>query len=63
MTTAATQLLLAPRADWWAYCWPSPWYLACTAAFVWAVLRAREKAAHQRAAEDDDFPGEWGSAA
>ncbi|MFD0317993.1 hypothetical protein [Streptomyces flavalbus] len=62
MATAATDLLLAPRAGWWPAVWPLPWYLTGLAALTWAVLRAREKAA-QRPPEEDTHPDHWDQAA
>lgn len=63
MTAAATDLLLAPRTDWWHMLWPLPSYLTCTAALTWAILRAREKAAHRQTSADEDFHGQWDQAA
>ncbi|MEW2072837.1 hypothetical protein ACFZAG_17035 [Streptomyces sp. NPDC012403] len=62
MATAATDLLLAPSVGWWPVLWPLPWYLACVFFLAWAVLRAREKAAH-RPPDEEDLPGEWDAAA
>ncbi|CAM5336704.1 hypothetical protein [Streptomyces fumanus] len=62
MATAATHLLLAPRAAWWHAVWLLPWYLTCAAALTWAVLRAREKAA-QHPPDDDTRPDHWDRAA
>ncbi|MEU9644165.1 hypothetical protein [Streptomyces sp. NPDC048188] len=61
MATAATDLLLAPRGDWWRVLWPLPWFLTCAAAVAWACLRAREKAANQDG--EEDVPDEWDQAA
>ncbi|MFF7048026.1 hypothetical protein ACFY94_06580 [Streptomyces griseorubiginosus] len=64
MASAATDLLLAPRAQWWSYAWPAPWILTCASALTWAVLRACEKNAAQPITEDEDpHQGEWEHAA
>ncbi|MER7780499.1 hypothetical protein ABTZ21_36880 [Streptomyces sp. NPDC096191] len=62
MTTAATELLLTPQADWWQALWPAPWYLTPLAALTWAVLRAREKA-EQHPPDEDTLPEHWDQAA
>ncbi|MGW6220339.1 hypothetical protein ACWF8U_10740 [Streptomyces olivaceus] len=62
MATAAIQLLFAPRADWWAFCWPLPWYLTCLSALAWAVLRAREKGS-QGPPDEEPLPDPWDRAA
>ncbi|PNV30852.1 hypothetical protein C1708_33425 [Streptomyces sp. DH-12] len=62
MTTAATDLLLTPQADWWQALWPAPWYLIPLAALTWAALRAHEKA-EQHPSDDDTLPDQWDQAA
>ncbi|GAA2485149.1 hypothetical protein [Streptomyces gobitricini] len=62
MTTAALDLVLAPRAPWWGTIWPLPWYLTCASVLTWAVLRAREKTAQCPPDGDDDQNG-WDQAA
>ncbi|MGW8066562.1 hypothetical protein ACVV2G_30825 [Streptomyces ziwulingensis] len=62
MTTAATDLLLAPRTPWWDTAWPLPWYLTCLSLPAWTVLRAREKAA-RRASDEDPSQDGWDRAA
>ncbi|MGX1025707.1 hypothetical protein RKD38_000388 [Streptomyces ambofaciens] len=63
MATAAADLLLSPQGTWWHVVWPLPWYLTGAAGITWACLRAREKAAHRQAWEDDDSHNEWDQAA
>ncbi|MEU0414801.1 hypothetical protein ABZ307_44540 [Streptomyces griseorubiginosus] len=64
MASAATDLLLAPHAPWWAYTWPMPWILTCTSALAWAVLRACEKSATDPSPNDEDpHQDEWERAA
>lgn len=64
MTTAATDLLLAPQTDWWHMLWPLPWYITSASIPLWTTLRAREKAAHQQSpGEDDDIHDKWDQAA
>ncbi|MFB7086036.1 hypothetical protein [Streptomyces sp. NPDC056296] len=58
MTTAATELLVTPQANWWPALRPLPWYLTCLTALTWAILRAREKAA-QHPPDDDTLPNHW----
>ncbi|MCM3298314.1 hypothetical protein [Streptomyces pseudogriseolus] len=62
MTTAATDILLTPQADWWQALWPAPWYLTPLAALTWAALRAHEKA-EQHPPDDDTLPDQWDQAA
>ena len=64
MASAATDLLLAPHAQWWSYAWPAPWILTCVCAFAWAVLRACEKHAAHPVTDDEDLRrDEWEHAA
>ncbi|MFF3966120.1 hypothetical protein ACFYZI_31680 [Streptomyces griseorubiginosus] len=64
MASAATDLLLAPHAQWWSYAWPAPWILTCAFALTWAVLRACEKhAAHSTTDAEDPHRDEWEHAA
>ncbi len=64
MASAATDLLLAPHAQWWSYAWPAPWILTCASAVAWAVLRALEKnAAHPVSEGEDPHQDEWRHAA
>ncbi|MEU9632605.1 hypothetical protein AB0D89_38370 [Streptomyces luteogriseus] len=58
MATAAAELVLEPQATWWN----APWYLTGLSIPLWALLRAREKAA-QQADGDDDFPEQLEKAA
>ncbi|MFD3827165.1 hypothetical protein [Streptomyces sp. NPDC058625] len=62
MTTAATDLLLAPRAPWWGTLWPLPWYLTGLSLLAWAVLRTREKAA-QHPPDEEHLADGWDQAA
>ncbi|MFI0137831.1 hypothetical protein [Streptomyces luteogriseus] len=62
MVTAAAELVLEPQATWWNALWPAPWYLTGLSIPLWALLRAREKAA-QQADGDDDFPEQLEKAA
>ncbi|MFF7307631.1 hypothetical protein [Streptomyces sp. NPDC008137] len=62
MATAATDLVLEPHTPWWTALWPAPWYLTGLSIALWAVLRAREKAA-QQPCDHDDFPGHLEKAA
>ncbi|MGA5205509.1 MULTISPECIES: hypothetical protein [Streptomyces] len=62
MAGAATDLVLDPQATWWKALWPAPWYLTGLSVPLWALLRAREKAA-QQSDDDDDFPGHLEKAA
>ncbi|MFF7446099.1 MULTISPECIES: hypothetical protein [unclassified Streptomyces] len=64
MATAAADLLLDPRAPWWTYTWPTPWFLTGAAALAWAALRACEKNADDPPADDEDpRRDEWEHAA
>ncbi|MFI6209102.1 hypothetical protein ACIBAI_22295 [Streptomyces sp. NPDC051041] len=63
MITAFTDLLLGPHTGWWHTLWLLPWYLTCLSVPAWAVLRAREKAAHRQTSEDEDFHDQWDQAA
>jgi hypothetical protein len=62
MTTAATDLLLAPQANWWRMLWFLPWYLTCGAALTWAVagLGGHRQTAH-RLRQGEGFRGVGGS--
>ncbi|MER7404737.1 hypothetical protein ABT373_20125 [Streptomyces sp. NPDC000070] len=62
MATAATDLVLETQATWWNALWPAPWYLTGLSIPLWALLRAREKAA-QQSDGDDDFPEQLEKAA
>jgi hypothetical protein len=52
MTTAGTDLLLAPQAPWWPTLWPLPWYLTSAATLAWVTLRSHEKATLQPPGDD-----------
>jgi cytochrome c-type biogenesis protein CcmH/NrfF len=62
MATAATDLILEPQTTWWTALWLIPWYLTGLSLPLWALLRAREKAA-QQPDHDDDPPRHWDKAA
>ncbi|GGU67843.1 hypothetical protein GCM10010274_65340 [Streptomyces lavendofoliae] len=62
MTTAATELLLAPQTGWWTVLWPLPWCLTPLTALAWALLRTCEKAA-QHPPDEDTLPDRWDQAA
>lgn len=62
MTTAATELLLTPEIGWWPALWPLPWYLTCSTALAWSILRAHEKTA-QHPLDEDTLPDQWDQAA
>ncbi|WP_395575759.1 hypothetical protein [Streptomyces sp. BK79] len=62
MTTAATDLVLAPRGMMWHVLWPLPWYLTAASVPAWAILRAREKATRD-APEEDPLRDSWDQAA
>ncbi|MER7900822.1 hypothetical protein ABTX62_33310 [Streptomyces sp. NPDC096046] len=62
MATAATNVILEPQTTWWTALWVVPWYLTGLSIPLWAVLRAREKAA-QQSGQGDDLPRHWNKAA
>jgi hypothetical protein len=65
MTLAAVDLVLAPRAPWWSPAWVLPWCLVGGCLLVWAVLRAREKAARRPPGDEagQGAPDDWERAA
>lgn len=64
MASAATDILLDPRAPWWPYTWPAPWILTGASALTWMLLQAREKNTDDPPADNEGpCQDEWERAA